>query len=416
MSDGNLPAVLGGQRLFGETIPLSRPLVPEIEEIEVAARAVLATGRLTKGGHLAEFERRVADHLGVRHAIGVSSCTVGLMLAYQALGLGREVLLPSFTFMATAHALKWSGGVPVFVDVDPERWDIDPRAVEARITARTCAIVGVHVFGNPAPVEALERIARKYQLRLVFDSAHGFGSLHDGMPVGRYGDVEVFSTSPTKLLTTGEGGVVATDNDDTAESVRAGREYGNLGAYDCRDPGLNGRMPELSALLGIRALDWLGRHAERRNQIAYLYRQRLSRIPGLSFQEVSPDDRSSYKDFSLTVDPARFGLTRDELVMSLRAEGIETRNYYDPPVHRLQAYRHVAAGPLDGTLPVTEALASRITSLPLYYAMEDETVEGICTAIQRLHTHAEAVHHAIARDGSTAGVKPQPVHTLTIKK
>lgn len=408
MRNGSLPVVLGGERLFRETIPLVRPLVPEFEGMEAQIRDVLATGQLTKGRYVAEFEARVADQIGVRHAIAVSSCTVGLMLAYRALDLEGEVLMPSFTFMATAHALKWCGGDPAFVDVDPEGWNIDPRSVEARITARTRAIVGVHVFGNPAPVAALERIAGEHRLRLVFDAAHGFGALHEGRPLGRYGDVEVFSTSPTKLLATGEGGVVTTDDEEIAERVRTGREYGNLGAYDCRQPGLNGRMPELSALLGIHALGWVERHAQRRNRLADLYRQRLSRLPGLSFQKVSPGDRCSYKDLSLTVAPDEFGLTRDDLAAALKAEGIDTRNYYDPPVHRLEAYRSPG---WSQQLPRTEALASSMTSLPLYYAMQEEKVEGICHAIERLQAHAEAVHNALEREAGLLRAERQAVRS-----
>ncbi len=249
--------------------------------------------------------------------MAVSSCTLGLLLTYHGLGLKGEVIVPSFTFMATVHPLLWVGTEPVFVDIDPYTWNIDPAKVEAAITERTTAIVAVHNFGNPAPVAELEAIARRHGLRLIFDAAHGFGALYRGRPVGGFGDAEVFSLSPTKLLVAGEGGIVATNNDDLAEHIRVGREYGNPGDYNSDFPGLNVRLPEFNALLGLHSLGMLEENAKRRNRVAAIFRERLSQIPGLTFQRIHPQDRSSYKDFSILVDEAKFGLTRDELALAL---------------------------------------------------------------------------------------------------
>jgi dTDP-4-amino-4,6-dideoxygalactose transaminase len=191
-----------------------------------------------------------------------------MMLLFKALGLSGEVIRPSCTFMATAGAVVWAGCTPVFVDVDEPSMVVDPEEVERAVGPRTSAIVAVHNFGRPAPVERLEEIARSRGLRLFFDSAHGMGSHRKGKPLGGFGDAEVFSLSPTKLVTSGEGGVVTTDSDETAGLVRAGRDYGNPGNYDCLFPGLSARMSELHAVLGLASLGRLAEGVRRRNEIA----------------------------------------------------------------------------------------------------------------------------------------------------
>jgi dTDP-4-amino-4,6-dideoxygalactose transaminase len=385
------PAILGGSPVFHQFIPLVQPTLPPYDDrLACHVAELFQTGMLTKGKYLREFEERVADYLGVKHAVAVSSCTLGLLLTYHGLGLTGEVIVPSFTFMATVHPLLWVGAEPVFVDIDPYTWNIDPQRVEAAITERTTAIVAVHNFGNPAPVGELETIARRHGLKLIFDAAHGFGSLYRGRPVGGFGDAEVFSLSPTKLLVAGEGGIVATNNEDLAEHIRVGREYGNPGDYDSCFPGLNARLPEFNAILGLRSLEMLEENALRRNRIAAAFRERLGHLPGLTFQRVHPEDRSSYKDFSLLVDEAAFGLTRDELALALRAENIDTRKYHDPPVHTHKAYRHLYERYRDH-LPVTDHIAPRSLSLPIWSHMDETTVNGICAAIERIHAYADEV-------------------------
>jgi dTDP-4-amino-4,6-dideoxygalactose transaminase len=383
-------------------VPFVRPALPSYRAIDRPLAQAFRSGILTKGPFLEAFETEVAAFLGVEHAIGVSSCTMGLLLTFKALGLEGEVLVPSYTFMATVHPLLWVGVRPVFVDVDPETWNVDPAQVRAAITERTSAIVAVHVFGNPAEVEELEAIARRYGLKLVFDAAHGFGTLYHGDPVGRYGDVEVFSTSATKLLVTGEGGVVATNDDGLAERIRVGREYGNCGDYDSQFPGLNGRMSELSAILGIESLRLLESTAARRIQLACLYMEGLGTLPGITFQKITPKGRSSYKDFTILVDESLFGMHRDCLAWALRAEGIDTRKYYDPPVHLHTTYR--AFWKCDkGRLPVTERIAKRSLSLPMGSHLGDSTVVRICEAIRRIHEHARAITDRFERERGADG-------------
>lgn len=387
------PALLGGTPIFRSKVNIVRPVLPAFEDMRADIEEILLSGMVTKGRHLAAFERAIEEHLGVKNAVAVSSCTLGLMLTYRGLGLTGDVVVPSFTFMATVSSLIWAGLKPVFADVNFDTTTLDPKAVEKAITPNTCAIVAVHNFGAPAEIEELKALSDRHGLRLIFDAAHGFGTLYRGTPVGRQGDAHVYSLSPTKLLITGEGGVVATNDDSLAESIRLGREYGNDGKYDSAFAGVNARMPELGALMGIYSLRDLEEAARHRNHTAALYRKQLGRMQGIGFQNVSETNRSSYREFSIVIDPASFGLNRDELAKALEAENVDTRKYYDPPVHRQTAYTRFA--PTSGLLTNTNLLAARSLSLPMWSNMSDETAVDICRAITRIHEFADDVSAAV---------------------
>lgn len=388
----SLPAILGGKPVFTSRIHIVRPVLPDFSELAEDVHRILLSGMVTKGKYLEEFENTVASHLNVKHVVAVSSCTSGLMLTYRGLNLTGDVVVPSFTFMATISALVWSGLRPVFADVDPITTNLDPESTEKSITSNTSAIVAVHNFGNPAQIDALFEIAKKYSIFLIFDAAHGFGARYQGEPVGRQGHAQIFSLSPTKLLITGEGGLVATNDDKLAEQVRCGREYGNNGNYDSAFAGLNARMPEFNALLGLRSLERLENAAQTRNESAALYRQLLAHLPGISFQGVSPGNRNSYKDFSMVIDPKAFGLSRDILAQALEAEQIDTRKYYQPPAHRQHAYRRYY---LENPLPNTEWLSNHSLSLPIWSNMDSEIITDICSAINRIYDNKQAIHHKL---------------------
>ena len=390
----NRPALLGNSPIFEHKININKPLVPRFAELAEQLRDIFESRVLSKGARLRTFEELVAEHLGVRNAVAVSSCTTGLMLTYQALGLTGQVVVPSFTFMATVSAMIWAGVRPVFADVKADTMNLSPALAEAAVTPETSAIVAVHNSGNPAEIDELKSVAERYNLRLIFDAAHGFGSLYRGRPVGQDGDASVYSLSPTKLLVAGEGGIVATNDDRLAEKVRIGREYGNAGNYNGTFAGINARLPEMNALLGQFSLKTLEASAQHRNHLAELYRDNLSRVPGLSFQTVTPGNRSSYKDFSIIIEPRAFGLTRNELALALEAEDIETRKYYDPPVHRQSAYREYA--PADDALPQTEMLSAGILNLPIWSDMASSIVDSICTAVERAHVFSEELRVSIA--------------------
>ena len=240
--------------LFPGKISITEPPVPPVEEVLEQFRAVLSQSCLTNGPRVAELERQAASYLGTRECVAVSSGTAGLMLVLRALGLRGEVIVPSFTFCATAHSLLWNGLQPVFVDCDPQTFCLEPEQVERAITSRTSAVLGVHVFGCPAPVKALQEITRRHGLPLLYDGAHAFGSWAGATKVAAWGDATVFSLSPTKPLVAGEGGLIATNDDALAGRLRQARNYGKGDSNECHLLGLNARLTELQAVLALAGL------------------------------------------------------------------------------------------------------------------------------------------------------------------
>jgi dTDP-4-amino-4,6-dideoxygalactose transaminase len=381
MGDGMRTSAVGA---FAD-VPLTRPSVPDPVIMAPYLDKILSSGVLTNGPYVRELEQAAAAHLGVDHCVAVASCTAGLMLVLRAAGLSGDVVLPSFTFMATAHAVVWNGLRPVFADVDPGSLTLSPEAVERAIGVRTSAILATHLYGTPCDIGGLSELARSHGIRLFFDAAHAFGSNHLGSPVGRFGDAEIFSLSPTKIVVAGEGGIIATDDASLADRCRIGRDYGNPGDYDCQFVGLNARMSEFHAAMALVSLEGLNERVRRRNMLAGLYRERLSDVPGLRFPEVRDGDRSTYKDFTVLVDPDAFGIDADGLSAALAAVGIETRRYYSPPVHEMRAYRssHVA----DGGLPNTVAAARCALTLPMWSEMSEQTVVRVVEAVERIRAH-----------------------------
>jgi dTDP-4-amino-4,6-dideoxygalactose transaminase len=374
------PAVLGGNPTFSPPLPFVKPLLPAYEDMEIKLKDIFSSGMLTKGKYLKEYEEKLKEYLCVNNAIGVSSCTLGLIMVLHCMDLKGEVIVPSFTFPSTVHAIMWNNLKPVFVDCDRETFNIIPSRVEEAITSQTSAIMAVHIFGNPADVEVLEDISIRYNLKLIFDSAHGFGSELNGKTLGRCGDAEVFSTSPTKLLVTGEGGVITTEDGELAEKIRTAIEYGNPGDYDCIFKGLNARLAEFNSLAGIYSLKLLDENAQLRNHLASLYKKYLSTVPGISFQKINPAGKSSYKDFSILIEPS-FELSRDLLYKALEAEGVSTRKYFYPN-HRQKALRHMD---LNCKLPFTDEISEKVICLPIYSSMTDDMVKTISELIYNLY-------------------------------
>ncbi|HEV8421596.1 MAG TPA: DegT/DnrJ/EryC1/StrS family aminotransferase [Actinomycetota bacterium] len=379
------PAIHGGSPAFPEGLPFMRPSVPDEEAVLGRLKSILASGMLTNGPFVRELEERAADYLGVRHCVAVSSCTAGLMLALQAADASGDAVLPSFTFAATAHAAAWNQLRPVFTDVDPDTLTLSPEAAARAIGVRTSVILATHTFGTPCAVEELSSLARSSGVKLVFDAAHAFGSRRGGTPVGGFGDAEVFSLSPTKVLVASEGGLIATNNDLLAERCRIGRDYANPGDYNCLFVGLNARMSEIHAAFALASLEDLEERIERRNELAAMYKEALEDVPGIGFPSVGESDRSTYKDFTVLVEPSEFGIGAAELAEALAAEGIQTKRYYSPPVHTMQAYRSL--GGKNGSLPVTDAVAKRVLTLPLWSSMEGPELTGVAEAVARIHRY-----------------------------
>ncbi len=359
-------------------IPYVRPSLPRFAELASDLEQIISSGRLTKGETVRQYEEALSKRLAVKNVVATSSCTIGLTLLYRALDINGPVIVPSFTFMATVNALIWAGGTPTFVDVDPLTWTLDVAGVEQALSSEIQAIVGVPVFGSPCDNAGLESIAASSATPLLFDSAHGVGSSYRGVPLGGFGRAEVFSTTPTKTLVTGEGGFVATNDDELANELRILIEYGNDGAFDTRSPGLNGRLPEISALIGLRMLDILDELLERRAHIVASYTKGLEDIDGLALQHVREECVSSFKDYTITIDE-QSGNSRDRLATDLAAMGVQTKRYFSPVVHRQGPYRSLG---YDGKLPVTERLERQALSLPIWSGMKDDEIAYVIDAVR----------------------------------
>lgn len=371
------------KEIFCEPFPFLRPSLPDLGEVISQYQSAYRNGVITNGDLVARLESGVAERLRVKHCVAVSSCTSGLMLVLHALGLQGEVILPSFTFFATGHALLWNGLKPVFANSETDTWNISPASVEKRITKATSAIVAVHLYGNPCDVAALETIARRHNLKLVFDAAHAFGSEYRGIPVGSFGDAEVFSLSPTKLLIAGEGGLVTTNDAKLAAAVRAMRNYGDVGAYNPKWLGVNARMSEFNAALALSGLPLVDAKVRRRNSIARRYTETLSSVAGISFQRVHPGDTHPYKDYSIHVNAQLLELTREQLAEALRAENVQTKKYFHPPLHEQFLYSRFHDRS-SNDLTQTEYIADGILSLPIYESLPDETVSTVAEMIKRI--------------------------------
>jgi dTDP-4-amino-4,6-dideoxygalactose transaminase len=382
-----LLAMLGGEPAFPAGLRFARPAAPPLERVVARLEPSYEMGILTNGPLVRELELQVANRLGVSHVVAVSSCTAGLMLTLQALvPPGRPVLMPSFTFAATAHAAAWVGAVPRFAECGADDFLLDVDDAARRLDG-SAAILATHVFGAPCHPERIEELGNAHDVPVVFDAAHALGALRNGRPVGGFGIAEVFSLSPTKLVVSGEGGLVTTDHEALAERIRIGRDYGNPGTYDTKFAGLNARLSEMHAALALESLAILDDHLARRAHVVERYRSLLAGVPGISPQHVAPGDTSTHKDFTVAVDETVFGVDRDLLALALRAEGIDTRCYFSPPVHRHEAYR----GLLSPELPRTDRLASRVISLPLWRDLDDDAVEVVADTIARVHQDADAV-------------------------
>ncbi len=386
------PAILDGEPVFSSRLGIVAPKLPPLSKVEYQVQEILLSGNLTNNSrYVREFEAKLCGRLGVLHSVSVANATLGLILALEGLHLEGEVILPSFTYCATAHALYWSRHDPVFVDILLDTFTIDPVAVEASITKNTAAIVAVHIFGHPCEIETLTDIARRHGVPLLFDSAHAFGSLYQGNTIGQFGDAEVFSFHATKVFPVGEGGCITTKDDKLATYLSLARKFGDPGDENTLFPGMNAKMQEFNAIVGLEMLKVVDQHITNRRAYAAYLIERLRHVPGITFQTIRPYVFTNYQNFAILVDETEFGISRDQLFNALVAENIIARKYFFPPLHWHEAYADYRSM----SLPVTERVASQVLCLPFYSEMTQEMLDGICHAIERIYKYALQVKRAL---------------------
>jgi dTDP-4-amino-4,6-dideoxygalactose transaminase len=327
-----------------------------------------------------EFEKSISEFLGVKHVVAMCNATVALEIASRALNLQGEVIVPSYTFIATAHALQWQEITPVFCDMDPATHNIDSAKIERLITPKTTGILGVHVWGRGCDTESIEEIAAKHNLKVMYDASHGFGCSNGGRMLGSFGECEVFSFHATKFLNCFEGGAVVTNNDDLAEKMRLMRNFGFQGFDNVVYLGVNGKMSEVHAAMGLTNLEAVEEiiAINRRNYEAY--KTGLANVLGISVIDYDSAERNNYQYVVIEVDPEVCPRNRDEIVEALHAENIIARKYFWPGCHKMEPYRSLQpnAGLL---LPETERIAARVIVLPTGQTVEVETVARICEVI-----------------------------------
>lgn len=389
-------ALLGGSPAFSETLHVGRPNIGDRRRLMARLNDMLDRRWLTNNGpFVRELEERLAHYLGVRHCIAMCNATIALEITARALGMHGEVIVPSFTFVATAHALQWQEITPVFADVQPGGHNLDPAQVERHITPRTTGILGVHVWGIPCAIEALTDLAARRGLALMFDAAHAFGCSYGGRMIGGFGQAEVFSFHATKFFNTFEGGAVATNDDALAAKIRLMHNFGFEKLDTVIYIGANGKMSEAAAAMGLTGLESLNEFVAA-NQANYrAYQTALADLPGVTFITYDETQHQNYQYIVLEIDAARAGLSRDRLVELLHAENVRARRYFYPACHRMEPYRSYFphAGLL---LPETERLAEAVLTLPTGTAVTPADVAQIGQIIAFALAHGPDIEQRCA--------------------
>jgi len=384
-------AVFGGEPTFQEPLHVGRPNLGSRERLFERINDMLDRKWLSNNGpYVQEFERRLADMIGARNCIAMCNGTVALEIAIRSLELKGEVILPSFTFVATAHALQWQEITPVFCDIDPVTHTIDPSCVEKMITPRTTGIIGVHLWGRPCDIASLEEIAAAHHLKLLFDAAHGFGCSYKGRMIGSFGSAEVFSFHPTKFFNTCEGGAIVTNDDTLANKIRLMKNFGFSGYDNVIYVGTNGKMNEFSALMGVTNLESMDEFIAVNRENYRMYEQRFRDVPGVRLINYDPKERCNYQYVVLEIDESITHVNRDQMIDILRAENVLARRYFYPGCHRMEPYRSYF--PHAGlVLPQTERLAKRVLSVPTGTAVGPDEIRNICQIIHLAVTHGPEV-------------------------
>jgi dTDP-4-amino-4,6-dideoxygalactose transaminase len=357
---------------------VGRPNIGNRDALIARLNTIVDSRWLTNNGPMVqEFESRIADYVQVKHAVAVNNATIGLEIASKALGLTGEVIVPSYTFVATAHALRWLGITPVFADIDPRTHNIDPESVTSLLTERTSGIVGVHLWGRPADTQRLGEIAKQHDIALMYDAAHAFGCSHQGKMIGNFGACEVFSFHATKFLNSFEGGAIVTNDDELAERLRLMRNFGFAGADNVVSEGTNGKIPEVCAAMGLTSLESITElvAVNRRNYHAY-----LKALQDISAVKLLEYDEAQQNNFQYIVVEAQDLNHRDRIVEALHEEGVMARKYFWPGIHAMKAYSGGSTVRPD-TLQNTVSVAERVVVLPTGQTVDEASIRTICAVI-----------------------------------
>lgn len=391
----NQLAIMGGSAGFKERLHVGRPNIGERTRLLQRLNDILDKRWLTNAGcYVREFEGKVAEVVGVKHCVATCNATIALEIAVRALELKGEVIVPAFTFVATAHALQWQEITPVFADIDPVSHLVDPSSVRRLVNHRTSGIVGVHLWGQQCPTEELEAVACEHGLKLIFDAAHAFACGGMSRMVGTFGDAEVFSFHATKFVNTLEGGAIVTNNDELASKMRLMKNFGFRGYDDVSHVGTNGKMNEFSAAMGLTSLEAMAELIAINRRNFLLYRAGLGGLPGVHVLDYSSQEHHNYQYIVVEIDPDHCPIARDRLLDALWAENVLARRYFYPGCHRMEPYRSLQPD-LHLSLPITEAVCGKILLLPTGQTINSDHVNQICDLLRLLIGHGEEVMRAL---------------------
>lgn len=390
-------AVLGGPPLFDSPLHVGRPNIGDVGVFLRRVQDMFARRWFTNDGPLVrEFERAICDLTGVRNCVAMCNATIALENAVRALGMKGEVIVPAYTFVATAHCLQWQEITPVFCDMDPSTHNIDPSAIERLITPRTTGIVGVHVWGRPCDTEAIEAIAAKHDLKVMYDAAHALGCTHRGRMIGNFGCCEVFSFHATKFVNSFEGGAVVTNDDKLAEKLRLMRNFGFSEIDTVAYLGTNGKMTEICAAMGLTSLDSMDRLVDINKRNSQLYSHHFEGLPGIQFAKFDSSERGNHQYVVAEIDPDVCPLLRDEVVATLHAENVLARKYFWPGIHKMEPYRSLQPN-ASMLLPHTERIAGRVIVLPNGESVGEKEIADIATIVRVAIERAQEVRECISR-------------------
>lgn len=382
---------------FEKPIYITRPPLPDPAAVYRKIDEIWDSQWLTNVGpqHL-QFEKKLKKYLGAPNISLFCNGTLALQLACQALRLSGEVITTPFTFAATPHVLYWNRIAPVFCDIDPKTFNLDPNRIESMITPNTTAILPVHVFGYPCDTQGIREIADRYGLRVIYDAAHSFGVEVNGEKIGNFGNLSMFSFHATKIYHTLEGGALTFKDESLKERLEFSKNFGFKNEENIVVPGINAKMNEFQAAIGLLMLDLVGEEIKKRKHLTMVYRDRLSEIPGIYFRTEMPEVKHNYYNFVITVEENKFGISRDELYKKLKKYNIFTRRYFYPLCSQFQCYRNYPSSAPEN-LPIAEKVSKSILSLPLYGALGEQDIHKICDIIERcaqLSTRNIKIHSA----------------------
>jgi dTDP-4-amino-4,6-dideoxygalactose transaminase len=363
-------------------IYVTRPFLPPLGDFIKQLEQIWDSRWLTNSGPFhQQLENRLSEFLGVSHVSLFTNGTLALTTALQALRITGEVITTPYSFVATTHALHWNGIQPVFADIDPSSLNLNPEKVEAAITPRTTAILAVHVYGNPCEMEKFERIANIYGLNVIYDAAHAFGVSKDGVSILKFGDLSILSFHATKIFTTFEGGAIVAPDAKTKERIDYLKNFGFADETIVVGPGINAKMTEIQAALGLLQLSYVEEVIAARKRLADRYEERLASIAGLRLFRTPASVRRNYSYYPVFVEKG-FPVSRDDLYLKLREKGIFARRYFYPLISEFPIYRSLPSA-TKTNLPVAYKIAREVLCLPIYHGLSDEDQDRVIAVIEQ---------------------------------